>query len=129
MNTYKTKQKDLIFDAIKKQKNDFIIKDIYEELNHKVGLTTIYRLVDKMVKEGIVNKTIGKDNITYFQYLEKCNHLNHFYLKCDNCGNTIHVDCDCITDLMNHILEEHHFKINSGHIIIGGMCDKCSKGV
>ncbi len=123
--TYNTKQKDIILDIIKKQKSEFTIKDIYSKLNNNVGLTTIYRLVDKLVLEGIISKTIGTDNITYYQYLEKCAKENHFYLKCDKCGKLIHVDCKCINDLTNHILTKHNFKSNKEHIIISGICKSC----
>ena len=125
---YKTKQKDLIIEKIASQKEEFKVLDIYNSLDKKVGLTTIYRLVDRLFKEGLLNKTIGDDNVTYYQYLEKCNHENHFYLKCEKCGNIIHVDCDCIKDLMNHILNEHNFKTNNERIIISGICSSCRKG-
>ena len=127
-NNYNTKQKDLILDIIKKEKIQFTIKDIYEKLGGSVGLTTIYRLVDKLVDENLLNKEIGKDNITYYQYLEHCEEENHFYLKCDECGKVMHIDCDCINDLSNHILNHHKFKTNKEHIIINGKCNKCIKG-
>ena len=127
--TYNTKQKDIILDIIKKQKHEFTIKDIYEQVKDQTGLTTIYRLVDKLVNENKLTKTISKDNITYYQYLEECNHANHFYLKCDNCGDMIHIDCDCIEDLTKHIFKEHKFNLSHDHIIINGLCNKCSKDV
>ena len=80
-DNYTTKQKDLILDIIKKKKKEFTIKEIYNELDKKVGLTTIYRLVDKLVDNNTLNKYIGKDNTTYYQYLESCEHENHFYLS------------------------------------------------
>ena len=127
--TYKTKQKDLILEVIKNENQEFTIKDIYEKLNNKVGLTTIYRLVDKLVEESILSKTINKENITYYQYLGQCEHENHFYLKCDMCGKLIHIDCDCINELSNHILEHHKFQTNKEKIIINGRCNSClSKG-
>ena len=70
--TYNTKQKDIIFNVIKNQKKEFTIKNLYNDLNRNVGLTTIYRLVDKLVKEEKLSKYIGKDNITYYQYLKEC---------------------------------------------------------
>ena len=124
---YNTKQKDLIFMAIKKHKQEFTIKDLYSELENKTGLTTIYRLVDKMVNDGVLNKIIGKDNVTYYQYLEKCDHENHFFLKCEKCGDMIHIDCDCINELSDHIINEHNFKLNNEHIIINGLCKNCIK--
>ena len=93
---YKTKQKDIILNIKKKKKNSFTIKDIYKELKGKVGLTTIYRLIDKLVEENKLNKTISSDNTTYYQYLCDCDEENHFYLKCEKCGNMIHIDCDSI---------------------------------
>ncbi len=123
--TYNTKQKDVILDVIRSVKHEFTIKDVYNEMNNSVGLTTIYRLVDKLVLDGTLNKYIGKDNITYYEYLEKCDSDNHFFLKCDKCGDMIHIDCDCINDLKSHILKDHNFKLNKDHIIINGICDKC----
>jgi Fur family ferric uptake transcriptional regulator len=125
-DSYNTKQKDIILNDIKKHKDEFTIKDIYNELNESIGLTTIYRLVDKLVKEGSVNKSIGKDNITYYQYLEKCDKENHFFLKCEMCGTMEHIDCDCIEELSNHIAKEHNFSLTD-HIIINGKCKKCYK--
>ncbi len=124
---YNTKQKEIIFEIIKHQKQEFTIKDIFNQIKDKAGLTTIYRLVDKMVQDGRLSKYIGKDNITYYQYLEECNEENHFYLKCENCGDMVHIDCDCISDLSNHIVKQHHFKLNKEHIIINGLCEKCIK--
>lgn len=125
--SYNTKQKDLILDIIKNYKKEFTVKDIYSKVENNTGLTTIYRLIDKLVDEGRLSKTINKDNITYYQYLEECSHENHFYLKCDDCGNMIHIDCDCINDLTKHIFREHKFKPSRDHIIIAGICEECAK--
>jgi Fur family ferric uptake transcriptional regulator len=124
---YNTKQKKEIFNVIVNKKNEWTIKEIYEDLNKSIGLTTIYRYIDKLVMEGEVNKNIGKDNITYYQYLEKCNNDNHFYLKCNKCGKIEHVDCDCISDFNNHISKEHKFNMNTNNIIINGICSNCIK--
>ena len=88
---YNTKQKDEILDTIKKMNKAFLIKELYVKLNEKVGLTTIYRFIDKMVENEELYKYIGEDNNTYYQYLEKCDCNNHFYLKCINCGKLCNV--------------------------------------
>ena len=124
-NDYNTKQKDLILSVIKKQSGEFVVRDIYDELNGKVGLTTIYRLVDKLVEEKQISKSIGKDKNTYYQYLETCQQENHFFLKCESCGKIDHIDCDCIKDLSNHIIKEHNFKLDKSNIIINGICKNC----
>lgn len=70
-NIYNTKQKDIILNVIKSKHSDFTIKDLYNELNGDVGLTTIYRLIDKLVIDGHVSKEI-KSNKTFYHYLERC---------------------------------------------------------
>ena len=124
--SYKTKQKDKILDVIKNINHEFTIKDLYFKLNKEVGLTTIYRLVDKLVIDKVLNKYIASNNVTYYEYLKKCNHENHFYLKCIKCSNLIHIDCDCIKELESHILDEHKFNMNHENIIINGICSKCN---
>ena len=47
----------MILDILKNKKYDFTIKEIYEELNQEVGLTTIYRLINKLVNEIVNNKS------------------------------------------------------------------------
>lgn len=125
--SYKTKQKELILNIIKSKKNEFTIKEIYNDLNNETGLTTIYRLVDKLVNDGLLKKNVGSNNETYYQYLEKCDKDNHFYLKCVSCGNLIHVDCECIKELTDHISNNHKFKPNCTNIIIEGLCQNCNK--
>lgn len=125
--SYNTKQKELILNIIKKQKSEFTVKDIHKELKDKTGLTTIYRVVDKLVEDKKIRKTISDNNITYYNYLGDCNCSNHIYLKCDKCGEMEHIDCECIKDLTNHIFVEHNFKTSNEHIIINGFCNKCLK--
>lgn len=127
--TYNTKQKDLLLDVISSEKKEFTIKDIYNKLDGKVGLTTIYRFIEKLEKENLITKSVGSDNNTYYQYLHKCNHENHFYLKCNNCGEMKHIDCDCILELSDHINKHHKFIPDREKIIINGICEKCSKDV
>ena len=123
--SYNTKQKDLILDVVLNYGKEFTVNDIYLKLNAKVGLTTIYRLIDKMVADNRLKKYIGNNNITYYQYLCSCDEENHFYLKCSNCGCLEHIDCDCIETLEKHILKEHGFQLNKKGIVINGLCCKC----
>ena len=123
--TYNTKQKEMILSIIKKKNHPFTIKELYQELNGEVGLTTIYRLIDKMLFENKLNKSISHDNITFYELLKECQEENHFYLKCTKCRDLVHIDCDCIEGLFNHITKEHQFKPDKEHIIIEGTCQKC----
>lgn len=123
---YNTKQKELILSKIICINKVFTVKDIYEQVKDQCGLTTVYRVIDKLVEEKRIVKYI-KDNETYYQFLSECNEINHFYLRCDECGSLIHVDCDCIDDLTTHIIREHQFVLNKENVIINGVCANCLK--
>ena len=126
-SNYKTKQKDIILDKIKSIKEEFTVKELYSKLNKEIGLTTIYRFIDKLVEDGTVTKIVHSNNSIYYQYLEECNHDNHFYLKCNKCGEMIHIDCDCINEFIDIVKNNHNFYINTKNIIIDGTCNKCYK--
>ncbi len=123
--TYKTKQKEDIIKVIKSQKGEFLVKDGYSSGKGKIGLSTIYCMIDRWVLEGVLKKSIGANNVTYYQYLEKCLEKNHFYLKCLGCGEVIHVDCDCIQNFMEHTYLHHQFTLDTNSIILSGFCLKC----
>ena len=128
-NEYNTKQKELILNLVKNKKDLFTSKDIYEELlvkKIKVGLTTIYRYLDELEKNNLI-KRYSIDNINYYKYLEDCECDNHFYLRCTKCGEIKHVDCDCLSELLNHITKNHQFIMEDKNIMINGLCMKCTK--
>ena len=125
---YMTKQKEVILDVLDNMKKEFTIKELYRELKDDVGLTTIYRLIDSLVDEGLIFKYITNYNVTLYSYLGKYDNDNHFYLRCDKCGSMKQVDCDCIEELTSHIKDEHNFKLKKENIIINGICKRCSIG-
>ena len=121
---YMTKQKKLLLETIKKNNCEFRIKDL-EEKTH-VGLTTVYRFIEEYEKLGLIKKLVLNGEI-FYEYFEKCEFDNHFYLKCLNCGKMIHIDCNCIDELRNHINLMHQFSMNMDGIMITGICDQCRK--
>lgn len=124
-DSYRTKQKEKILEIIRNYDREFTVKDIYDLVKDDASLTTIYRLVEKLMIDGHLSKWIGDDNNTYYQYMDDCSCIHHFYLKCVCCGSLIHINCDCVDDLVKHIYDNHHFEPDDNRIIINGTCEKC----
>lgn len=127
--SYNTKQRELIMECLKNNLDKCITVEQIEkyliERNLKVGIVTIYRYLDKLNKEGLVNKYISeKGNQTSYQYLDNDHCNNHFHLKCTNCGKIIHLDCN---EINCHIKEEHNFDVDNSKTIIYGKCINCKK--
>ena len=135
MNTtkYKTKQLDELLDYLKSTKgNHLIVSDIinhFKSKDIKIGTTTIYRLLEKLVNEGIVNKYyIDNQTSACFEYIGH-NHKESscYHLKCENCNKLIHLHCNEIDDLQHHIFNHHKFKLNPIKTVFYGLCDDCTK--
>ena len=123
---YNTKQKESLLEYIRTLNKDFDAKDIYEGMNKEVGLTTIYRYLDSLVEEHLLEKDTYNKKVKY-RYLEECKCENHFYLKCRKCNRLFHIDCDCLNDLYEEIKNEHNFMIDHRNIVLSGLCSKCSE--
>lgn len=131
---YKTKQKAELTAFLMSRAGEHVtvgdISDYFEKKGKPIGITTIYRQLDKMVETGIVNKYVldGKSSACY-EYVEDIDHLDGaiscYHCKCEICGKLIHLHCSEIEDLIKHIEANHNFSINPRKTVFYGICDAC----
>ena len=128
---YKTKQKEILVDFFSKNTSkQYSIKEITDSITNKgIGKSTIYRLIDKMTEEGSIRRFRGNDGKSVlYQYTGQYNECNsHFHLKCTSCGLLIHLNCEYMTSLNNHINEHHNFNVDTGKTILYGICSECKE--
>ena len=126
---YKTEQRKELLDYMIKNSKEFVKADEIEKhlknKNISIGLTTIYRFLNSLEKQGKVRVEL-REHTKYYQYIsEECN--NHYHLQCKKCGKLIHLHCDEINQLKMHIAKEHDFDIDSMATIMG-ICSECQEG-
>ena len=124
---YKTEQRKELLDYMIKNSKKFVKADEIEKHlknnNINIGLTTIYRFLNSLEKQGKVRVEL-REHTKYYQYIfEECN--NHYHLQCKKCGKLIHLHCDEINQLKMHIAKEHDFEIDSMATIMG-ICSECN---
>ena len=131
---YKTKQQALILTYLKSiQGVHFTAEDVRQHFENKgvaIGIATIYRQLEKFVADGILQKYfIDEHSACCFEYSgENCNlDEAHFHLKCEKCGRLIHLECQDLEDLTQHLKTEHGFTINPYRTVLYGVCDECAK--
>lgn len=126
---YNTKQKKILLDYFKKNiDKHYSIKEITEEISdNNIGKSTVYRLIDKMTEEGTLRRFRGNDGKSVlYQYVGEHHECNgHFHLKCIECGLLIHLECDYMSSLNNHIKKHHNFDIDTSKTILYGICTGC----
>ena len=82
--------------------------------DNEVNITTIYRYLDNLAKEGTVMK-MG-------HHCEE-----HLHLKCVSCGCIIHLECAFMDEIAEHVLKDHGFTLQCKNSIIYGLCRECRK--
>lgn len=132
-SNYNTKQKEYILEVLKSFGDQHItageLSQCLQKQNTPVGTATIYRYLEQLAEEGILRKYIldGKHGACY-QYIgnEHNNCRQHFHLKCLCCGTLLHVNCNYLNTLEEHIKEHHNFCIDHTKTVLYGYCQKCS---
>lgn len=129
---YKTRQKQKLLDYLVRNKEKHTnVQEISAFLTAEgtpVGTATIYRQLDKLVECGMVRRYNfdGKTGACY-QYIEDDNDCHeHFHLKCTLCGKLIHLSCDRLSCINQHIFERHGFQIDPSQTVFYGICSECS---
>lgn len=128
---YNTKQRQCILRCLTENRDrHFTVDELYDFLTEagvKIGKTTCYRYLEKLVSEGCVRKFIadGRESAC-FQYIDShdcCN--SHFHLKCACCGRLFHLECGYLSDMESHIRDDHDFEIDCSRTVLYGKCAEC----
>ena len=56
---------------------------------------------------------------------DESNMGDHYHLKCEKCGELIHLQCDQIEALGQHIFERHSFTLKPQKTLFCGTCNMC----
>ena len=130
---YKTKQMTEILTFLKSVQGRHVtvneICDFFREKGISVGTTTIYRHLEKMVKEGLAAKyVVDGSSSACFEYLgaeEHCHKTSCFHCKCEKCGKLIHLHCEDVVKLEQHLMDSHGFRMDPCRTVFYGICEEC----
>lgn len=133
MPEYKTKQKEILIECLDSNKDIHMtaadISDYLRSKGHPLGMSTVYRQLDKLVASGAVRKYIVDENSSAcYQFVGEGNECcEHFHLKCNSCGRLIHTDCSLMKQIALHMKEHHDFEVDLGKTLLYGKCSDCQK--
>ena len=92
-----------------------------------IGTATIYRQLDHMLSQGLVQKyTLDETSAACFEYVGggHC-HDVCFHCKCVGCGQLIHLHCAELEKVQGHLAMEHGFRLDFPRTILYGLCSAC----
>lgn len=108
-----------VYKILKSNHEPLSAQKIWQKLNKKNNLVSIYRILERLHKAGLIHDDVlsdKKNRPEKVYYLAK-NHHHHFV--CKSCHKTFCLPCAIKIDLPKN------FKMASHQISINGWCSKC----
>jgi len=121
--TRQTKQvKTLI--AIFNQENKAIsVVDLVKSLESEMNKTTVYRILGKLMDDGVVHSFIGKGGLKWYAKCQDCScdtHNDvHPHFQCKLCG-----EVECLTVKFT-LPPVNGYKVDSVSLLMVGECGNC----
>lgn len=128
---YATANRKKILEFLKENRNRTLTVadiDVYlKACESEVNITTIYRYLDKLEKEGTLMKYVAeKGSQATYQYVEAGHNCDeHLHLQCVKCGRVLHLECHFMHEILEHVEKEHGFVMQCKNSIVYGTCKEC----
>ncbi|MCR5372678.1 MAG: transcriptional repressor [Solobacterium sp.] len=130
---YRTKQHEILVEFLKEHAGEHVTAArICRELKARgteIGQATVYRQLERLVDEGTVNKYIIDENSpACFEYIGPDSHSSEvcFHCKCEKCGKLIHLHCEELETIQEHLKTAHRFYLNPNRTVFYGLCESCA---
>ncbi|MBQ9708601.1 MAG: transcriptional repressor [Firmicutes bacterium] len=130
---YRTKQREILIEYFKEAHGGHVtaadVYDYFAKSGSPIGQATVYRQLESLVDEGVVNKYIIDGNSpACFEYVGSESHCENdvcFHCKCEQCGKLIHMHCEDLEGIEEHLYSHHQFKLNPLRTVFYGICEDC----
>ena len=124
MKAGRTRSQERILDLLQSLNRAVSAQDIYVELrsrNQSTGLATVYRSLEALKLEGIVQvRTLASGESLYSSVQQDKHHLT-----CLQCGKSIPIHQCPVHELETHLHQSHKFKIFYHTLEFFGLCNQC----
>ena len=120
----KTKAVNTVLQIFKGNNEAKSVVYLIDLLNDKMNKTTVYRILDRLERDGIIHSFNGKDGLKWYAKCEGCsaNHHSdkHPHFQCTKCDKVECLSVEIkIPSIKNH-------KVDSTDIFLMGQCEVCS---
>lgn len=124
MNNY-SKQREVILDVIKDSRTHLTAEEIYGlviKQETKISRSTVYRNINILVEQGIIQKIMMATGPDRYDYL----HKEHYHAVCKVCGKVFDFCYDFEKEKITKSMKQQaNIDIDVNSITIHGICEKC----
>ena len=135
MSQYRTKQREALISYLRTVPGRHVTAgDIcahFAASGTPIGTATVYRQLEGLVDEGLVNKyIIDSGSPACFEFVGENVHIDGaacYHCKCEKCGKLIHLRCEELSGLGEHLSLRHGFSVNPMRTVFYGVCADCRR--
>lgn len=123
-----TKQRELLIEIMSNSPGPMSPGEIYDRLHEqmpRLAKSTIYRNIENLLKEGMVDKYYLNDSEIFYKLKEQKRAHAH-YLVCEKCKRMFELPYCPITGF-EPLIKQMGFKVKDHYIQISGICAECQK--
>ncbi|MBQ3356792.1 MAG: transcriptional repressor [Oscillospiraceae bacterium] len=126
---YMTSQRKALFDALEQHRDEALTAEqIIALMDKSASRSAVYRNLSALEKQGLVKKTvIGGANRVLYRYVGSKECQDHLHLECSKCGKTYHLKTPATNALIDDVMQDANFQIDSTNTVLYGVCGKCRK--
>ena len=109
----------------------FVSEIVIEELKgqgHNVAQSSVYRLMKKLVDEGLVRRHSKEDSRQYVYQIMKSEECHsHLHLQCTECGKLVHLSHEATKEARQWMQGATGFELDQEKTYLYGRCTDCKK--
>ena len=91
---------------------------------HPVGLTTVYRQLQALADDGVIDGLQAADGQTVYRHCDNARH--HHHIVCRRCGNSVAVDAPAVEAWARAVARDAHYSDITHTVEIFGLCPACT---
>jgi Fur family ferric uptake transcriptional regulator len=123
-----TKNKALVLELIQNMTTAISAPDILERTTGLCDKVTIYRVLDRLIDEGLIHKVVNPTGQILYASCQKCTHTNeihnhqHVHFSCQKCQTTT-----CLFQVNPSIQLPDDYLLKEVYLNVTGICPTCNQ--
>lgn len=126
-----TRQSGAVRDALRGARGFRSAQDVYAQLRsvgEPVGLSTVYRHLQALVDEGLVDVIHTPEGETTYRYCGEPGPGHHHHLVCRECGRTEEVEGRAVERWAGEVAQRFGYTEVDHTVELFGRCADCARG-
>jgi Fur family ferric uptake transcriptional regulator len=122
-----TRQQRVVLDQVERGEAFRSAQEVHRQLHadgEAVGLATVYRNLQRLVDDGLVDTVRGEDGEVRYRRCRDESH--HHHLVCRDCGRVVEVRGPAVERWAEAAAEQHGFTDVSHTLELFGRCRECA---